>query len=75
MKRRVYYKALLKIGDWEYPRYEWYSDLIDPNDEEEKRMTVQMDHMKNRIVGAYRWTAPFNIEWQLGDMEYLTYEI
>lgn len=75
MRRRVYYLALLKVADWKFPRYDWFTELIDPNDEEQRRMEIQIEHMRNRIQGAWRWNAPFEIGWKLGGMEFFTYEI
>lgn len=75
MKRRIYYRAFLKLKMWEYPKYEWFTDLIDPNDEEQRRMEIQTEHMTNRIQGAFRWFIPFEIGWKLGNMEFFTYEI
>lgn len=75
MMRRIYYRAFLKLGTWKYPRYDWYTELIDPNDEEKLRLEIQIEHMNNRIQGAWRWSIPFEIDWKLGNMEFLTYEI
>jgi hypothetical protein len=75
MRQRIYYLAFLNLGNWEYPRYGWFTDLIDPNEVEQRRMEIQINHMKNRIQGAWRWQVPFEISWKLGNMEFFTYEI
>ena len=75
MKQRIYYRALLPVCNWEYPRFDWFTELIDSDDVEQRRMEIQIEHMKNRIQGAWRWNAPFEIGWKLGNMEFFTYEI
>lgn len=75
MRRRIYYRAFLKVAGWEFPRHEWFTELIDPNDAEQRRMEIQVDHMKNRIQGSWRCNVPFEIGWKLGGMEFFTYEI
>ena len=75
MRRRIYYRAFLKRGDWEYPRYELFSDLIDPDDDEKVHMEIQIEHMKNRLVGCWRMSIPFKIDWKLGGIEFLNYSI
>jgi len=80
MKRRVYFKAFItpkcatkETGPW--PRYEWYQDVVDVDDMDEAMTDVQTEHMANRLVGAYRHIVPFAIEWIVGDIYQLDYQI
>ena len=75
MRRKIYYLAFLKVGNWECPQYQWYMDLVDPDRVDEYITGIQTEHMNNRLVGAWRWSIPFEITWKLGEFYQLDYSI
>jgi hypothetical protein len=75
MRRRLYYRAFLKIPGWEYPRLEWFQALIYPNQVDEELTKIQTEHMANRLLGGWRLFIPFTIDWKVGEMYQLDYQI
>ena len=71
MRQRIYYLAFLKLDMYEYSIYQWYMSLVDPDRVDEYLTDVQIEHLKNRLVGGWRGCIPFNITWELGNMEFL----
>jgi len=75
MRQRVYFLAFLKFDYQEYPQYQWYMDLVDINGIEEFLTKIQIEHLKNRLVGAWRHSIPFNITFKLMEIHHLDYSI
>jgi hypothetical protein len=75
MRRKVYYKAFLKMPKYECLQLTWFQDLVDPDRVDEYLTEIQITHMKNRLIGGWRSMIPFNIQYSIGEIVQLDYSI
>lgn len=74
-RRKIYYCAFLQRDGWEHPRLVWFGDLVDPDKVDERLTEVAVEHMKNRLVGGWRDSIPFCIQWRIAELVQPDFEI